>query len=75
MEWVFCVTYYVKERMMLTKANVKKQIDSLPDEFSIDELVERLFLIEKIENADKQSEAGEVLTENQLMQELNNWFK
>ncbi len=60
---------------MLTKANVKKQIDSLPDEFSIDELVERLFLIEKIENADKQSEAGEVLTENQLMQELNNWFK
>lgn len=61
--------------MMLTKANVKKLIDSLPDEFSIDELVERLFLIEKIENADKQSEAGEVLTENQLMQELNNWFK
>lgn len=60
---------------MLTKANVKKQIDSLPDEFSIDELVERLFLIEKIENADKQSEAGEVLTEDQLMQELNNWFK
>ncbi len=60
---------------MLTKANVKKQIDSLPDEFSIDELVERLFLIEKIENADKQSEAGEVLTENQLMQELKNWFK
>jgi len=60
---------------MLTKANVKKLIDSLPDEFSIDELVERLFLIEKIENADKQSEAGEVLTENQLMQELNNWFK
>tara|TARA_B100002049_G_scaffold202402_1_gene161276 strand:+ start:296 stop:520 length:225 start_codon:yes stop_codon:yes gene_type:complete len=60
-----------KERMMLTKAHLKKQIDSLPDEFSIDELVERLFLIEKIENADKQSEAGEVLTENQLMQELN----
>ncbi|RXG31342.1 hypothetical protein [Leeuwenhoekiella palythoae] len=61
--------------MMLTKAHLKKQIDSLPDEFSIDELVERLFLIEKIENADRQSEAGEVLTENQLMQELNNWFK
>ena len=41
---------------MLTKTNLIKQIDKLPEEFSIDELVERLILIEKIERGLDQSE-------------------
>ena len=31
---------------MLTKEAVNKQIDSLPDKFSLDELMEKLILVE-----------------------------
>ena len=60
---------------MLTKTNLKKQIEKLPEEFSIDELVERLILIEKIERGNKQSEAGQVISESELDKEIEKWFK
>lgn len=60
---------------MLTKNRVKEQIELLPDEFSIDELVDRLILIEKIERAEKQSNANETLSEEQLEKEMEKWFK
>ena len=60
---------------MLTKTNLKKQIEKLPDEFSIDELVERLILIEKIERGNKQSENGEVISESELDRDIEKWFK
>jgi len=60
---------------MLTKTNLKKQIEKLPDEFSIDELVERLILIEKIERGNKQSENDEVISESELDREIEKWFK
>ena len=60
---------------MLTKTNLKKQLEKLPDKFSIDELVERLILIEKIERGNKQSETGEVISESDLDREIDKWFK
>lgn len=59
---------------MLTKKNLKKQIEKLPDEFSIDELVERLILIEKVERGSKQSEEGKVISESDLDKEIEKWF-
>ena len=60
---------------MLTKTNLKKHIEKLPDEFSIDELVERLILIEKIERGNEQSERGELISESELDKEIEKWFK
>ncbi|AFL82994.1 hypothetical protein Belba_0331 [Belliella baltica DSM 15883] len=34
---------------MLTQAEVKKQLKNLPEEFSLDDLVEQLIVIQKIE--------------------------
>ena len=59
---------------MLTKKNLKKQIEKLTDEFSIDELVERLILIEKVERGSKQSEEGKVISESDLDKEIEKWF-
>ena len=36
---------------MLTKAILKETVDKFPEEFTIDELIERLILIDKIERA------------------------
>ena len=60
---------------MLTKTNLKKQIEKLPEEFSIDELVERLILIEKIERGNKQSEGREVISETALDKEIDKWLE
>ena len=60
---------------MLTKTTLKQQIDSFPEQFSIDQLVERLILIEKIENGNKQSENGEIISEYDLNNEIDKWFE
>ncbi len=60
---------------MLTKARIKEQIDKLPENFSLDELIERLVLIEKIESGNKQSKNGKVISEEEMDNEIEKWFK
>jgi len=60
---------------MITKTKLKEQIESFPEQFSIDELIERLILVEKIENGIKQSENDEVLDESEFNEEVKKWFK
>ena len=60
---------------MLTKQKLKEQIDKFPDKFSIDELVERLILIEKVENGLNQSDRGEIISDADLDKEVEKWFK
>ena len=60
---------------MITKTKLKRQIKNLPEEISIDELVEKLILIEKIENGEKQSLNGETISEVELESEINKWFE
>ncbi len=60
---------------MLTKEILKEQIERFPDEFTIDELVEKLILIEKIETGNKQSERGNVISEQEMENEIEKWFE
>ena len=60
---------------MLNKEKVKAQIEDLPNEFSIDDLVERLILVEKVEKGILQSEQGEVISDAELEKEMQKWFK
>ncbi|MBU2526585.1 MAG: hypothetical protein KKC03_08295 [Bacteroidetes bacterium] len=60
---------------MITKTKLKEQIESFPEQFSIDDLIERLILVEKIENGKKQSETDEILTESELDNEMHKWFE
>jgi len=60
---------------MLTKTRLKEQIEKLPEEFSIDDLVERLILIEKVETGMDQSEHGAIISDSDLDNEVEKWFK
>ncbi len=60
---------------MLTKTKLKEQIEDFPEQFSIDELIDRLILLEKIETGNKQSENGKVISESELDKEINAWFE
>jgi len=60
---------------MVTKTILKQQLEKFPEEFSIDELVERLILIEKIHKGIEQSKNNQVISDEQLDQVIEEWFK
>lgn len=60
---------------MLTKDLVKEQIESFPNEFSIDELFERLIVIDKIDKGIEQSDKEETISEEELDMEIKKWFE
>lgn len=60
---------------MLTKTNVIKTLSSLPDSFSIDELVDKMILLDKIENGLKQANNGKVISEDELDKKIEEWLK
>lgn len=60
---------------MLTKTKLKEAIDKFPENFTIDELIDRLILIEKVERGNLQSENGETLSEEDLDKEIDKWFE
>lgn len=61
--------------MMLTKETVQKSIDRLPSEFSIDELIEQLIFIQKIEDGLQQSRDGNVVSHEDVKSIISRWLK
>ena len=59
---------------MLTKIKLKETIDKFPENFTLDELIDKLILIEKIERGNLQSENDNIITEEDLDKEIDKWF-
>ena len=59
---------------MLTKEIVNSQVKEMPNEFSLDELVERLIVVEKINQGLKDVEEGKTITEEELDKRMAIWF-
>jgi hypothetical protein len=60
---------------MITKENLKKHIEKFPDEMSIDELIDRLVFVEKLENRISHSKNGETISDKDLKLEMEKWFE
>ena len=60
---------------MLNRNTVQKSIDKLPPEFSIDELIEQLIFIEKVEEGIKQSNEGNVVSHEDVKSIISKWSK
>lgn len=61
---------------MISKARLKEHIDKFPsDNISIDELIERLLFIDKLEKRIRDSENDDTLSEEELNKEMKSWFK
>ena len=60
---------------MLTKEKIKKTIDLLPENVTIDELINRIILLDKIEQGLDDVEKGNVYTTEEVENKLNRWLK
>ena len=60
---------------MLTKDKIKKTIDSLPDDFTLEDIIEELVVLDKIEKGLKDVKEGNVYTTEQVRQKLEKWLK
>jgi predicted transcriptional regulator len=60
---------------MLTKDKVKKTIDKLPDNFTVDQLVEELVILNRIDEGLNDIDKGKVFTTDQVKEELRTWLK
>ena len=58
---------------MLTKNKVKMTIDNLPDSFTIDELIDQLIFIEKVEEGIQQSDKGKVVSNEDIKNIIDKW--
>ncbi|MBK8242568.1 MAG: hypothetical protein IPK88_04015 [Saprospiraceae bacterium] len=59
---------------MLTKEIINDQIKEMPDEFTIDELIESLLIVEKINQGLTELEQGKIITEDELDQRMAKLF-
>lgn len=60
---------------MLTKEIVNKSIKNLPDSFTIDELIDLLIFMEKVEEGYQESEEGQVVSNEDVQFMLDKWSK
>jgi len=60
---------------VLNKKIVLRIIDKFPERFTVDELIDKIILIDKIDKGNLQSEQGEIISEEELEKEIEEWFK
>lgn len=60
---------------MLTKEQLLKYIGELPDQFSIDELMDKILFLHKIEMGLEQSKNNQVTSHDQVKDQFKKWLK
>ncbi len=59
----------------MKKTQLIDTIKDLPEDFPIDDLIERLVIIQKIEDRQQKVLAGDILTEEEAKMKLEKWLK
>lgn len=61
--------------VMLTKQKITDSLANMPEEISLEELIDRLIVLEKIEAAQQQIKRGESMSDEELDGEIEKWFE
>ena len=59
---------------MVTKERLLESIKQLPDEFTVDEIIDRILLLDKIETGLRQSKNEEITPDEELYRKLPEWL-
>jgi len=60
---------------MLTKTKLLKTIKDLPNQFTVEELIDRIILLQKIDIGIEQSEKGQIVSTVEAKKKLKKWLK
>ncbi|MDX2188803.1 MAG: hypothetical protein SFY32_02975 [Bacteroidota bacterium] len=60
---------------MLTKDKIHYTIDNLPDNFTIDQVISEIILLDKIEQGIMDANEGRIFTTDEIKDRLNKWLK
>ena len=66
---------HIISETMLTKDQLNNTIKTLPDSFTIDELIEQVIFMEKVEEGYQQSDAGKVISNEDVKLMIDKWSK
>lgn len=59
--------------MLAAKQEALKAIDQLPDDADMDEIMYRLYVLDKIRKGQEAAEQGKTVTSEQLKREIEAW--
>lgn len=60
---------------MVKKESILKILSEFPEEISLEDLIDRLILAQKIEYGIQQSERGDILSEKKAKDRMKKWLK
>lgn len=60
---------------MTTKEKVVQIVEALPDDASIEDAMERLFLLAKIERGIQQADAGQLIPHDKVKERMAKWLR
>ena len=60
---------------MGTKQQILKAIEALPDDAGVEDALERLYLLYKIEKGLEQADNGELITQEEARQRMAKWLQ
>ena len=60
---------------MLTKENVINTVSKLPDNFSLDEIIDKLIFIDKVQKGMEESLADRVYSKEEAKKRLSKWLQ
>ncbi len=61
--------------MIIAKEKIQKAIQNIPDNLEIENVIEKLILLDKIEQGIKDMNDGKVFTGEQVREKLAKWLK
>jgi len=60
---------------MQTKQQILKAIEDLPDDATVEDALDRLYLLYKIEEGIEQADGGQTITQAEARERLGKWLK
>lgn len=60
---------------MGTKQQILKAMEDLPDDASVEDAIDRLYLLYKIDKGIRQADRGELLSQDEARQRMAKWLK
>jgi predicted transcriptional regulator len=60
---------------MLTKTELINSLESLPENLTVDEIIDHIFFVEKVQKGLEDSEKGQISTKQEAKKILDKWLK